>query len=85
MAHHLYHTIMEVVAMNHTPVNSSNLSSVGYDSAQHILEVAFHNGAVYQYFGVPNHIYQGLMRAASHGQYLDTFVKKAGYTYQRIR
>jgi hypothetical protein len=29
----------------------------------------FHSGEVYQYSGVPEHVYQGLMRAASKGSY----------------
>ncbi|MEI8305507.1 MAG: KTSC domain-containing protein [Chloroflexales bacterium] len=70
--------------MQRQPVSSSNIASVGYDAVQQTLEVAFHNGAVYQYFNVPAHIYTGLMQAASHGQYLDAFVKKAGYTYHRV-
>lgn len=71
--------------MNHTPVVSSNLASVGYDPARQILEVVFRNGSVYQYLSVPSHIYEGLMRAPSHGHYLDSFVKKAGYSYRRVR
>ena len=39
--------------MNRTPVNSSNVSSVGYDPTSLTLEVEFHGGAVYQYFDVP--------------------------------
>ena len=71
--------------MERTPVSSSNLASIGYDPAQHVLEVAFRNGTVCQYLGVPIHIYDGLMRAASHGSYLDAFVKKGGYAYQQVR
>jgi hypothetical protein len=67
-----------------TPVSSSNLASIGYDSASHTLEVAFLNGSVYQYSGVPEHIYQGLMAASSHGSYFDAHVKKAGYSYRRV-
>ena len=70
--------------MHRTPVSSSNLESVGYDAATSTLEVAFLNGSVYQYFGVPASIYHGLMNAASHGSFLDAYVKKAGYSYQRV-
>jgi hypothetical protein len=33
-----------------TPVESSNIASVGYDKENQILEIEFHHGAVYQYF-----------------------------------
>lgn len=71
--------------MNRTPVSSSNLAAIGYDADQHILEVEFVNGSVYQYSNVPIHIYQGLMNADSHGIYFNAYVKKAGYSYQEIR
>ena len=71
--------------MNRTPVTSSNIASIGYDSATQTLEVEFHNGSVYQYRGVPPSLYQSLMGASSHGQYLDAYIKKGGYTYTRIR
>jgi KTSC domain len=70
--------------MQRTPVTSSTISSVGYDPGSRTLEVAFHSGAVYQYSGVPASVYQGLMTAASHGQYMDAHVKKAGYAYRRV-
>jgi len=71
--------------MSITPVSSSNLASVGYDSQSKLLEVEFLDGSVYQYFNIPSYIYTGLMNAASHGSFLDTFVKKAGYNYRRIQ
>ena len=71
--------------MNRTPVSSSNIASIGYDSGTQTLEVEFHNGSVYQYRNVPSGIYQGLMSAPSHGEYFDAYVKKGGYSYTRIR
>lgn len=70
--------------MTRTPVSSSNIASIGYDSRTQTLEVEFNNGSVYQYHGVPAGIYQGLMGAPSHGEYLDAYVKKGGYAYTRI-
>jgi hypothetical protein len=40
--------------MNRIAVQSSNVTSVGYDASSSTLEVAFHSGGVYQYFGVPS-------------------------------
>ncbi len=70
--------------MNRVPVASSNLASVGYDAQHQILEIGFRDGSVYQYFGVPQRIYAGLMAASSHGHYFDFSVKKAGYRYQQV-
>lgn len=65
-------------------VVSSNIKSIGYDSIRPILEVEFTNGSIYQYFGVPQHLYLGLMQASSHGEYLDTYIKKGGFAYVRV-
>ena len=63
---------------------SSNLASVGYDPKRRIMEVEFLDGAVYHYFDVPSFVYSGLMGASSHGSYLDSHVKEAGYHYRRV-
>ncbi|MEM8642698.1 MAG: KTSC domain-containing protein [Cyanobacteria bacterium P01_G01_bin.54] len=70
--------------MNRTSVQSSHLSSVGYDFDRHILEIEFRGGEVYQYFGVPEWEYNGLMAASSHGQYLDRQIKKGPYRYVQV-
>lgn len=69
--------------MYRVPVISSNISSIGYDPASAVLEVEFSNGAVYQYFDVPEHLYQGLMSASSHGGFLNDYIKY-NYRYQRV-
>lgn len=71
--------------MQRQSVNSSNLSSVGYDPQTRVLEIEFNDGGIYQYMNVPSHIHQGLMNASSHGQYFDQYIKKGGYRYQKIR
>ena len=71
--------------MERTRVSSSNLESVGYDPETSVLEVAFLNGGVYQYSGVPAPVYSGLMSASSHGSYFDAHVKKAGYSFRKVR
>lgn len=65
-------------------VSSSNIASIGYDASDMILEVEFLNGAIYQYYDVPQSLYDGLMSASSHGSYLDAYVKKGGYRYSKI-
>jgi len=39
--------------LNRTPVLSSQLRSIGYDTAEHVLEIEFVSGEVYQYLNVP--------------------------------
>jgi len=70
--------------MNRTPVSSSNLSSVGYDEDNEILEIEFNSGKVYQYYDVPSRIYEGLMNASSHGSYFHSHVKE-NFRYDQIR
>lgn len=53
--------------MERIPLDSEALASVGYDAAQHVLEVEFTSGRVYQYFGVPRHEVDRLLGAASLG------------------
>jgi hypothetical protein len=70
--------------MQRTPVTSSNLKSVGYDPDTRTLEIEFHSGGIYQYSGVPEAVYSGLMSASSHGSYFDSHIKKAGYPYRKV-
>ena len=57
------------------PVSSSNIRSIGYDSGSNTLEIKFHSGGVYQYFGVPESIYNALMHAPSHGSYFHRHIR----------
>jgi hypothetical protein len=66
------------------PLRSSNVSSAGYDTQNKILEVEFHSGAIYHYFGVPEHLYHGLLSASSHGKYLNNYIKSS-YAYEQIK
>lgn len=61
--------------MERQSVVSSNISSIGYDNGDSVLEVEFNNGAIYQYFDVPQHIHEEIMIAESIGGYLARNVK----------
>jgi hypothetical protein len=69
--------------MQRQKVNSSNISSIGYDEEYSILEVEFNSGSIYQYMNVPKNLYAGIMSAASHGSYLNYYIKDR-YTYREI-
>jgi hypothetical protein len=70
--------------MERLPVQSSNLSSVGYDPDSLTLEIGFNNGGIYQYSGVPQEVYEGLMNAGSKGTFFHQFIKRGGYPYIKI-
>jgi hypothetical protein len=63
-------------------VASSNVRSVGYDPQATTLEVEFVDGAIYQYYGVPQNMYEQMMSAPSKGQFLNTYIKNQ-YPYSR--
>ena len=70
--------------MDRTSVSSSNIASIGYDSENNVLEVEFLSGSVYQYYSVPEYIYNDFMNAPSHGRYLNWNIK-GYYRYYRVR
>ena len=69
--------------MERISVNSSNVSSVGYDADSQTLEIEFNNGGVYQYSGVPESVYQGMMGADSKGKYFHANIKNT-YSYSKL-
>lgn len=69
--------------MKRQSVSSSNIASIGYDAQSQTLEIEFLNGGVYQYFDVPESIYNGIMSAASHGEYLAQHIK-GHYRYSKV-
>lgn len=70
---------MEMIA---TP-ESSNLTSFGYDEGSSILRVEFHNGGVYDYFDVPNGVFEQMKAAPSKGQFLAQNIKPY-FRYARV-
>lgn len=64
-------------------VTSSNLAAIGYDSTQAILRIEFNNGRVYEYYDVPQHVFDELETADSKGTYAAANIYK-NYTQQKI-
>jgi hypothetical protein len=56
-------------------VESSNIKSIGYDTENKILAVEFKHGGIYQYFDVPENIYEEFMNADSHGKYFSENIR----------
>ena len=61
--------------MRRTEVDSTTMRSVGYDSAQQILEIEFTSGAIYQYLEVPATVFDKLMQAESKGRYFSQEIR----------
>ena len=57
------------------PVASSCLTDIGYDHEARVLMLGFQHGGVYRYRDVPPFVFEGLMNAASLGQYFQRHVR----------
>lgn len=68
--------------INHQPVSSSNITSVGYDPDTQTLEVQFTSGGRYQYFDVPQEDYDSFIASPSKGQFFADNIKNS-YRYSR--
>ena len=69
--------------MERYSVASSNIASIGYDAGTETLDVEFLSGAIYQYYNVPQNMYDQLIQAGSKGRFLNTYIKNA-YPYSRV-
>ena len=69
--------------MDRYQIASSNIRAIGHDITTQTLEVEFLSGWVYQYYGVPEYLYQQIMQASSKGQFLNQYIKNA-YPYSRV-
>ena len=70
--------------MEMIPVDSTNISAIGYDYELATLRVDFLKGRSYEYYGVPAELYEGFLSATSKGQYLNIYIKKGGFSYSPI-
>jgi hypothetical protein len=68
--------------MERVAVSSSNIASVGHDGASQTLEIEFLNGSIYEYYDVPEDVYQELISASSVGGYFAQRVKNV-YGFSR--
>ncbi len=64
-------------------VTSSTISRIRWDMATQTLEIEFNSGQVYQYFDVPQSVFEGLRDAASQGTYLNQNIK-GRFRYTRL-
>ncbi|OPW98952.1 KTSC domain-containing protein [Citrobacter sp. A316] len=61
--------------MNHHPVKSSRIASVGYDESSRTLEIRFHQLVTLQYQQVPARIFRDFLIVVSKGRFYDGVIK----------
>jgi hypothetical protein len=72
-----------VKKMDRIQVSSSNVASIGYDSDNMILEVEFLSGGLYEYYNVPEFLFNDFINSPSKGQFFDQHIKKAGFQFSK--
>ena len=72
--------------MRRSGVNSSSITSIGYDNQRRELEIEFRSsGDVYRFFDVPMEEFTEFMAAESKGTYLNQVFKMHSYPYVLVR
>lgn len=64
-------------------MDSSTIAAVGYDRNTAVLEIEFTSGDVYEYFLVPQSVYDSLLRASSIGRYFGEHLR-ARYRFRKV-
>ena len=73
-----------VSRIKRTPVQSSNVASVGYNRHLHALEIEFVRGAVYRFLDVQPGLYRQLLAADSKGRFIYANLR-GKYRFIRVR
>lgn len=66
---------MNTITMH--PVDSSQISAIGYDSAEKVLAIQFSRGGLYHYLDVPQEKFDALLGSDSVGRYHAQHIKGA--------
>ncbi|MGD7245443.1 helicase HerA domain-containing protein [Ralstonia pseudosolanacearum] len=73
----------EIEKMERETVESSTVLSIGYEPTTGTLEIEFKTGRLYQYYNVPEPIYQQFLESDSKGKFLHAYIKPA-YPYSQV-
>jgi hypothetical protein len=74
---------MLAAMMKWVEVDSTSVTSIGYDPVKFVLGVRFRaSGKTYFYLDVPQSEYQAFVSAESKGKYLNQVFKMKGYKYR---
>ena len=72
------------MAIEHSSVQSSTISSIGYDAKQQLLEVCFRDGSLWEYSGVSIDTWEMFRFSRSIGKAFHAYIRKA-YPARKIR
>ena len=61
--------------MKMVSVSSTAISAVGYDSTSSKMRIRFSQGRSYDFCGVPQSIFEGLISSSSKGQYYSAYIR----------
>jgi len=56
-------------------VSSSAIRAIGYDAVTRRMKIAFTEGHIYDFCGVPESIFKGLLHAGSKGRYYHNYIR----------
>jgi hypothetical protein len=56
-------------------VSSSAITAIGYDPQSRRMKIVFTQSRAYDFCGVPQHVFEGLLRASSKGGYYNDYIK----------
>ena len=73
----------EIADMEREMVASSTILSVGYDPASETLEIEFKSGGLYQYYNLPEAVYQDFMASDSKGKFHNVYIKNS-FPFSRV-
>ena len=61
--------------MDMIPVHSSAILAVGYDQSTMRMKIRFVYGDIYDFCGVPAHVFEALLNARSKGVYYNDYIR----------
>jgi len=74
---------MKTNSVSMFPVQSSQISYIGYDEDKSILYITFKNDSTFRYFDVEKEIYNTLKTSTSVGKYFNSI--KNNYEYEKVK
>ncbi len=73
-----------ILPMQTVAVNSTAIQEATYEYNNYRLRLTFTNGSSYNYWGVPNHVFEGLRASASKGKYINKYILLS-YEFSKTR
>ena len=65
-------------------VFSTCLAFIDYNAGTSTMLLVFNEYGAYEYYGVPQGEYDGLLNAGSHGTYFNYSIRNAAYGYAKV-